>query len=295
MSKTYTCICGKTFDNPQKFNGHKSNCIIHKKAKGNYEERQQQICQLNRANNQKKSERCKEQKTKDLQQWILEQHTCEKCGKIMTEKYGSGRFCSKSCANSRTFSEESIAKKSDAAKRYMELHPYYKTTDGQKRKYKANLQLIAQQKEERKRRREQEEQLILDLKKQNEENNEHILTLARQTTAQPIIFDISRSSIISGYYTTPTNGHPRAINDSQYVFVHVLMAERILGRYLTPNEVVHHFDENKLNNSPDNIIIFDSKASHVKFHYSKDYVLSIDNGVVHCDRIVYNKRTYRII
>ena len=32
MSKTYTCICGKTFDNPQKFNGHKSNCIIHKKA-----------------------------------------------------------------------------------------------------------------------------------------------------------------------------------------------------------------------------------------------------------------------
>ena len=27
--KTYTCICGQVFDNPQKFNGHKQGCVIH--------------------------------------------------------------------------------------------------------------------------------------------------------------------------------------------------------------------------------------------------------------------------
>lgn len=36
---------------------------------------------------------------KNLQKWIDERHCCEICGKLMTIKYGSGRFCSKECAN----------------------------------------------------------------------------------------------------------------------------------------------------------------------------------------------------
>lgn len=37
--KNYICICGKVFDNPQKFNGHKQGCIIHLTDKyGSYEE-----------------------------------------------------------------------------------------------------------------------------------------------------------------------------------------------------------------------------------------------------------------
>ena len=46
----------------------------------------------------------------DLLFWIAEKHQCEKCGKIMTEKYGSGRFCCRSCANSHVKSEESKQK-----------------------------------------------------------------------------------------------------------------------------------------------------------------------------------------
>ena len=53
MSKTYTCICGKIFDNPQKFNGHKSNCKVHKQNKGNYEQRQEQLRQQNVRTGQK--------------------------------------------------------------------------------------------------------------------------------------------------------------------------------------------------------------------------------------------------
>lgn len=34
------------------------------------------------------------------------EYICEKCGKLVTEKYGSGRFCSRACANSRNLTEE---------------------------------------------------------------------------------------------------------------------------------------------------------------------------------------------
>ena len=33
-------------------------------------------------------------------------YICEKCGKIVNEKFGSGRFCSRACANSRPHTEE---------------------------------------------------------------------------------------------------------------------------------------------------------------------------------------------
>jgi hypothetical protein len=33
-------------------------------------------------------------------------YTCEKCGKIVEERFGSGRFCSRACANTRIHSAE---------------------------------------------------------------------------------------------------------------------------------------------------------------------------------------------
>lgn len=37
----------------------------------------------------------------------MENYYCEKCGKLVTEKYGSGRFCSRQCANSnRVFTKD---------------------------------------------------------------------------------------------------------------------------------------------------------------------------------------------
>ena len=41
-------------------------------------------------------------------------YICEKCGKVMIEKYGSGRFCSRSCANSKSKSLESKLKTSNS-------------------------------------------------------------------------------------------------------------------------------------------------------------------------------------
>lgn len=47
---------------------------------------------------------------------------------------------------------------------------------------------------------------------------------------------------------------------------HRIVAEQILGRPLKKGEVVHHIDEDKRNNSPDNLIIFRSQSAHVKWH-----------------------------
>lgn len=108
--KTYTCICGKVFDNPQKFNGHKQGCVIHITNKyGTYDN---YLAIKNRNHNKGKiiHERSQLKKEAERDSWIAEKHICERCGKLMTEKYGSGRFCSHSCANRRPHSQASKEK-----------------------------------------------------------------------------------------------------------------------------------------------------------------------------------------
>lgn len=44
---------------------------------------------------------------------------------------------------------------------------------------------------------------------------------------------------------------------------HRLIAERILGRLLTPKEVVHHKDDDHSNNDPSNLVVYASNAEHL--------------------------------
>lgn len=102
----YKCECGKEFESAPKFNGHKSHCKIHLDSVGKldaYVDRQARACATGRAayNKQRKAK-----KQQLLELWVAEQHKCERCGKVMTEKFGSGRFCSRTCANIREHSEE---------------------------------------------------------------------------------------------------------------------------------------------------------------------------------------------
>lgn len=104
----YKCECGKEFSNPQSFNGHKSHCCEHLKAAGKIADLERRISnnkvQLKHSRDVKHHiEQCK--KNTQIQKWVAEQHRCEHCGKVMTAKYGSGRFCCRSCANSRVHTE----------------------------------------------------------------------------------------------------------------------------------------------------------------------------------------------
>jgi hypothetical protein len=78
--------------------------------------------------------------------------------------------------------------------------------------------------------------------------------------------------------------HPRANEDGQ-VYTHIIVAEEKLGRYLLPEEVVHHKDLNKLNNHPDNLMVFATKGDHTRFHKNgcQESTLSINsNGAYVC-------------
>lgn len=53
--------------------------------------------------------------------WVAEQHVCNRCGKIMTKKFGSGNFCSRACANTREHSEETRKKMSESAEAFYDI------------------------------------------------------------------------------------------------------------------------------------------------------------------------------
>lgn len=53
---------------------------------------------------------------------------------------------------------------------------------------------------------------------------------------------------------------------------HRIVAEITLGRKLLPDEVVHHVDEDKHNNSSDNLAVFPNQNLHAKHHQFPDQV-----------------------
>ena len=73
--------------------------------------------------------------------------------------------------------------------------------------------------------------------------------------------------------------HPRATKEG-VVYEHVLVAEAKLGRYLKDGEVVHHIDEDKYNNSSENLMIFKTNSDHISFH-SGNKDIKIDNDGVY--------------
>lgn len=61
--------------------------------------------------------------------------------------------------------------------------------------------------------------------------------------------------------------HPHATKNG-YVLLHRVIIKNYLGRLLNANEVVHHIDENKKNNSIENLQVLDS-VEHNRMHQLK--------------------------
>ncbi len=51
---------------------------------------------------------------------------------------------------------------------------------------------------------------------------------------------------------------------------HRVIMERLLGRSLTAQEVVHHDNENPRDNRPENLILLPSQAEHARIHATKN-------------------------
>lgn len=74
--------------------------------------------------------------------------------------------------------------------------------------------------------------------------------------------------MLNGYRTILKPEHSRAMHGSGfggYVYEHILVAEKMLGRKLLKGEVIHHLDGNRSNNRMDNLIVL-LNSQHAKLH-----------------------------
>ena len=68
-------------------------------------------------------------------------------------------------------------------------------------------------------------------------------------------------------------GYEKGYNKKGNYKLHRKKIEDLIGRRLTSNEIVHHKDENKLNNNIDNLQIM-TRGEHSRYHRLKE----IENG-----------------
>jgi len=76
----------------------------------------------------------------------------------------------------------------------------------------------------------------------------------------------ARKLKINGYPIVKAPKHHRA-NNSGYVYEHILVMEKKLGRQISSDEVIHHKDHNRANNRPDNLELVPNQSKHLKQHW----------------------------
>jgi hypothetical protein len=59
---------------------------------------------------------------------------------------------------------------------------------------------------------------------------------------------------------------------------HRIVAEQKIGRPLRQEEVVHHVDEDRTNNSPENLMVFATRGEHARFHHNGIALLQEDGS-----------------
>ena len=77
-----------------------------------------------------------------------------------------------------------------------------------------------------------------------------------------------KSKYGSGYIAILVPNHPFC-NKYGYVYEHKLILEKKLGRYLKPEEEIHHINKIRDDNRIENLHLFKNKSEHSKFHNPK--------------------------
>lgn len=74
--------------------------------------------------------------------------------------------------------------------------------------------------------------------------------------------------MLNGYRVIHLPNHPRAMKNSNwdgYVYEHIVIAEKYLGRRISDTEVVHHLNGNREHNRSENLLVLE-KSQHGLLH-----------------------------
>lgn len=166
-------------------------------------------------------------------------YICENCKKEVFESFGSGRFCCRSCANTRRHSEET----KDKISKTLIKNKSKKIKQPKIRKIIIEGQKFADE---------------LDLK--NSPYSEYNTAFIRNQV------DGRKAYELCLY-----NGNK--LLNSEIVLVYRYIMSVKIGRKLSPNEVVHHKDGNKLNNDISNLEIL-TRSQHSSLHGKNNIAFS---------------------
>jgi len=208
---------------------------------------------------------------------------CENCGKEHDGSFGSGRFCSKSCANSRKLSETTkfkISKSLRKEKRYCSLcgksiKRTNKTgycldclrTSSECKELRTNTCKYASSKVKHHR-------PTINTYSITKNNVEYLYTEHNDTEIEKWLSYVRQLNINipqpsvrrSQNYYVLTNCHKHT-KGTHFEFEHIYKIKYIMNYKDT--YTVHHIDNNGLNNNLSNLLVFNSDADHKRFHKSK--------------------------
>ena len=86
--------------------------------------------------------------------------------------------------------------------------------------------------------------------------------------------------------------HPRAYK-AGWVYIHILEAEKLLGRPLEISEVIHHKDSDRYNYSASNLMVFKTDSDHQAYHGGSEVVLLEDGSYIATSlRDIFRYKTY---
>ena len=83
-----------------------------------------------------------------------------------------------------------------------------------------------------------------------------------------------RSRILNGYRTIYLPDHPKAMTSDNwkgFVYEHTVIVENKIGRSIAEDEVVHHLDNNPINNKYENLMVL-TRGQHLQLHRWLDKV-----------------------